>query len=58
MFKKEIFYLDDENKNEFYKQLYTYTPDYYATKDNIDFKEKANVKNETIRLFRLEENFI
>lgn len=39
MFKKEIFYLDDENKNEFYKQLYTYTPDYYATKDK---RQKRN----------------
>ena len=56
MFKKEIFYLNDENKNEFYKQLYT--SDYYVTKDDTDFKEKANVKNEMIRLFRLEENFI
>ena len=58
MFRKEIFYLNDENKNEFYKQLYTYTSDYYATNDDIDFKEKVNVKNEMTRLFRLEENFI
>lgn len=28
------------------------------TKDDIDFKEKANVKNEMTRLFKLEENFI
>ena len=39
MFKKEIFYLDDENKNEFYKQLYTYMLDYYAAKDK---RQKRN----------------
>lgn len=58
MFRKEIFYLNEENKNEFYKQLYKYTSDYYNTNDDIDFTESINLKKEMIRLFRLEENFI
>ena len=49
MTKEEIFYLDDENKNEFYKQLYIRL---------IIMPQKINVKNEMTRLFRLEENFI
>lgn len=58
MFRKEIYYLNNENKAEFYKQLYAYTSDYYNTEDDLDFNESSTVKNEAMRLFRLEECFI
>ena len=57
LFRKLIFYLNDENKKEFYKQLYHYTCDYYATEEDIKFDENRK-KQELIRLFRLEETFI
>lgn len=57
MFRKEIFYLNDTNKNEFYKQMYSYISDYYNTEEDIKFDESKK-KQELIRLFRLEENFM
>lgn len=55
-FRIDIYYLNPENKKEFYNQLYRYTSDYYNT--NIDMDLNENRKKELIRLFRLEENFL
>lgn len=57
MFRKDIFYLTPENKEEFYNQLYKYTSDYYNTEEDIKFDENKK-KQELTRLFRLEENFM
>ena len=50
-----IFYLNKENKEEFYNQLHTYISEYYNTEKDTDFTEATIQK--FIKLFRLEESF-
>lgn len=56
LFRVAIEYLNKENKEEFYKQLYKYTADYYAKEH--DLSESSITLKDLISIFRLGDNFI